>query len=304
MSCLPCPPHAAQVIAVALAISCGTFLMLSIGAAVAFGPSTDINVLNNFSTEGLEPLLGWKAALVCSWVVRGGYLVCILATLLLYMHPLRSCLAQMLWPTPVGVGCTAAATATVLEREPGTVTAAEQLQHQQHVDDLVLIPLQHQQQPGVSHVCIQPVEQQLAETTDTSKEPRQIWQDLEQAVYYPLTYGLLAAMVLTAVTVTNIYQVVSAVGDIASTTQAFIVPGVIAIVLIVWRRTQLKAAAATAAVLFSSDLERGSGSTGFKCRSTRTDTGSVMYAATGVFVLLLGVGLFCNGLFERLDTFL
>jgi hypothetical protein len=280
--------------------------MLSIGAAVAFGPSTDVNVLNNFSTEGLEPLLGLHAALICSWVVRGGYLICILATLLLYMHPLRSCLAQMLWPTPVGVGGTAAATApataAVLGHEPGTVTAPQQLQHQQQVDDPLLLP--HQQQPGVSHTCMQSGEQQLAETTDTFTEPRQIWQDLEQAVYYPLTYGLLAAMVLTAVTVTNIYQVVSAVGDIASTTQAFIVPGVIAIVLIVWKRTQLKAAAATAAVLFSSDLEQGSGGTGFKFSCPRIDTGSVMYAATGAVVLLLGVALFCNGLFERLDTFL
>jgi len=37
-------------------------------------------------------------ARLLSWVIRGGYLLSLLASVLLYMHPLRACLAEMVWP--------------------------------------------------------------------------------------------------------------------------------------------------------------------------------------------------------------
>jgi hypothetical protein len=45
------------------------------------------------------------------------------------------------------------------------------------------------------------------------------WQQQEQRWYYLLTYGLLAGMVLVAVAASNIWEVLSAVGDLASTIQ-------------------------------------------------------------------------------------
>lgn len=298
---------APQVVAVALGISGSIFLVLSVGAAVAFGPSTDINALNNFSTAGLEPFLGWRAALLFSWVVRGGYLLCILATLLLFMHPLRSCLAQMLWPTPRACSSSSGSSSALATAvQPGGQEPVGAAGQQQQPAELTDPLLQQQQQPCGPRGCS---EQQVDEVSDTSTEaaaaaPRQLWQDLEQAVYYPLTYGLLAAMVLTAVAVTNLFQAVSAVGDIASTTQAFIVPGAIAVMMTARQQAHLKAAAATAAAVFLNDVEQGPGGSGFNVPSARVSTGSVMYAAAGAAVLTLGVALFCNGLLERLDTLL
>jgi hypothetical protein len=271
-----------QVVAAALSIACAIFLLLSVGATIAFGPSTDVNVLSNFSIEGLEPLLGWYTAAVLSWAVRGGYLVCILATLLLYMHPLRSCLAQMLWPEPDRPSSHTAG--------PDIATASSDNEQQQS-----------QQQPQQSP---------HPESSSVMAPERRLWQDLEQAVYYPLTYGLLAGIVLAAVAVTNIYQAVSFVGDIASTVQAFIVPGVLAIALVVQQRGQIRAAAAAAAAAFMPvDVERG-GPAGVSTDSpapsfkVSVPVGSVLYAAAGAFVLVLGLALFSNGVYERVDDWL
>lgn len=337
-----------QVVGLALSISGGNFLLLSVGAAVAFGPATDVNVLNNFSIEGLQPLLGWQLSVVVSWVVRGGYLLCILATLLLYMHPLRGCLAQMMWPEPdrphaafEEEAVQGHDTAAVSDTEPGpfcstsgnttTASAAGGGNYQDH--GAVMLPgaadqslpaasssaqlhQQHQQHPKLEHKGIagqQRQEQRQAEAGPSSSGPR-LWQVLEQATYYPLTYGLLAAMVLVAVLVRNIYQAVSAVGDIASTTQAFIVPGAIAIALVVQARAQLRAAvaAAAAALLSHQDDIEASGSTvgadpgadlpgGCGRLMGGVSVGSVLYAAAGATVLMLGLGCFGNGVYERIN---
>lgn len=335
-----------QVVGLALSISGSNFLLLSVGAAVAFGPAIDINVLNNFSIEGLQPLLGCQLSVVVSWVVRGGYLLCILATLLLYMHPLRGCLAQMLWPEPDRPHATSEAgavqghgtaihTAAVSNTEPGvlcsssgstaTASAAGSGSHPGAVVLPGVAPRSlpaasssaqpHQQHPKLEHegIAEQQQEQQQAEAGPSPSGP-QLWQVLEQATYYPLTYGLLAAMVLVAVLVRNIYQAVSAVGDIASTTQAFIVPGAIAIALVVQARAQLRAAvtAAAAALLSHQDDIEATGSTigadpaaelpgGRGWVMGGVSAGSVLYAAAGATVLLLGLGLFGNGVYERIS---
>lgn len=137
-----------------------------------------------------------------------------------------------------------------------------------------------------------------------SSHDRHMWQDLEQTTYYPLTYGLLAAMVLAAVAVTNIFQAVSAVGNIASTMQAFIVPGIIALALTVQLRDRLKAAAAIAAAVLAGDVERGLGRPDGKPVTLAASWGSVLYAGAGGFVLVLGVALFSNGVYERVSSFL
>jgi hypothetical protein len=289
-----------QVVAVALTISCVVFIMLAFGTGFAFGPGTDVNVLNNFSIEGLEPLWGWHAAVAFSWVVRGGYLLCILATLLLYMHPLRSCLAQILWPQPESsmreLPDTALPATVVQAAAAGAAAAAatESSSQQCPLGTVATAEGQQPQQQLAAHAG-----PQVSYTSGLSD--RHLWQDLEQALYFPLTYGLLSAMVLAAVVVVNIYQAVSAVGDIASTMQAFIVPGVIALVLVVRAREQQKAAAAAIA----DDVEVGGlGSAGPTLTAAAPmSMGSVMYAAAGCVVLLLGAALFSNGVYERLITF-
>jgi hypothetical protein len=318
-----------QVVAVALSISCSIFLLLSVGAAAVFGPSTDVNVLNNFSTEDLEPLVGRQAAVLLSWTVRGGYLLCILATLLLYMHPLRSCLAQMLWPDPseadrqgppdpaaaTAAAVATAATAVAAAAGPQSSDAAAAGDHDYGGINWQQVgvsgrydknPLAEQQQP-----LLEPQWPEGNYITDNqtdlevSPQERRIWQDLEQAVYYPLTYGLLAAMVLAAVAVTNIFQAVSAVGDIASTMQAFIVPGLIALALTVQQREKLRAASVAAAAVFAGDLEWGLGRMpDGKPIRLFVSWDSVWYAGAGCFVLVLGLALFSNGVYERVSAFL
>lgn len=313
------PSHHVQVVAVAISMAGCIFLTLSVGAAVAFGPATDVNMLENLSIAGLEPLLGsWRLAVAVSWVVRGGYLVCILATLLLFMHPLRSCLAQMLWPEPTykpdaGVGAglqtqapveAAAVEAVAPTDVPSAVVGATSDAAAAAVDGNAAssstgaaaaqqVQQQQQQQPPLP--CQQGQQQQ------------QMWQVLEQSTYYPLTYGLLAAMVLVAVIVTNIYVALSAVGDIASTMQAFIVPGAIAVVLAERQVRSHRQAVAAARASVLQDVEQGSNDTssatlgGGSAAANRTPLGAVSYAAAGTAVMLLGVMLFGNGLYQRLS---
>eukprot|EP00879_Flechtneria_rotunda_P026543 GHRR01028310.1.p1 GENE.GHRR01028310.1~~GHRR01028310.1.p1 ORF type:complete len:468 (+),score=135.13 GHRR01028310.1:72-1475(+) len=85
------------VMAVALAMSFGVFATLAVGSCLAFGPTLQVNVLNNFSVSGLEQFVHHSLACTLSWSIRGGFLIALLANLLLYMHPLRGCLAEMIW---------------------------------------------------------------------------------------------------------------------------------------------------------------------------------------------------------------
>lgn len=205
---LTSPLCTAQVIAVALALSAGIFLVLSVGAAAAFGPDISVNVLSNFSVQGLEPLLGWRGAVALSATLQGGYFVCILATLLLYMHPLRGCLAELLWPdAPCEFD-------TQDRRQQQPVAAAGSSSGAAAAAAASIQPQDKQQHAGPA-----------AGPGGGGSSSSSTWRQLEQANYYALTYGLLAAMVLVAVSVSNIYEAVSAVGDLAGTVQAFVIPG-------------------------------------------------------------------------------
>jgi len=122
------------VLAVALAVAAVVFSVLCVGSALAFGPnlevggggvgevgwfehplcshpltihpsvrpsihpSIQINVLSNLSIEAMTPLLGSRTATAASLAVQFGYCVSLMASLLLYMHPLRTALAEVIWP--------------------------------------------------------------------------------------------------------------------------------------------------------------------------------------------------------------
>jgi hypothetical protein len=105
----------------------------------------------------------------CPLYVIAGYLLSLLASLLLYMHPLRGCLAEMLWPddserttrhlaTPAtSAAATGVAGATLAETSSSafaeTGTQQQQQQQQQHdhnpIDDSrVLLAFDSMDQPA------------------------------------------------------------------------------------------------------------------------------------------------------------
>ncbi|WIA40039.1 hypothetical protein OEZ86_013460 [Tetradesmus obliquus] len=310
-----------RVIGLALGVSFGVYWTLSVGAAAAFGEDVEVNVLNNLSVSGLQPLVGPALARLLSWGIRGGYLLSLLASLLLYMHPLRGCLAEMLWPDDALVASTshlnaaaaaaansAAGSAQVANSSSGTyaeLPGPQQQQQQQQqadhnpIDDSrVLLSFDSMDQPAfgswapgflfrrssrsgeaASTAAAAPgwfsrlsAASGASSSSGAAATPANLsgagaaaaagtdsnaaaavrwplrWQQQEQRWYYVLTYGLLAGMVVVAVAASNIWEVLSAVGDLASTIQAFVVPGLIALVLAVPSRAAAAAAAeATAA---------------------------------------------------------
>lgn len=247
-----------MVIAVALALSASVFTALAAGAALAFGPTLEVNVLNNFSEEDLAPLVGPAIAAALSWVIRGGYLVSVLGSLLLFMYPLRSTLADMLWgselepvvsaPNAAAGACPAADSACC---SSGSVTDSSM---HSSVDAAMVLAsgdfadVAGSDAAGATAVAMAAKapevdgQQEAQAQADTELQHAQVSQPvallphsrrLEQRWYYPLTYSLLLAMVLVAILVPSIWSMLSAVGDLASTTQAFMIPGFIAIVLAV-----------------------------------------------------------------------
>ncbi|WIA19762.1 hypothetical protein OEZ85_005676 [Tetradesmus obliquus] len=323
-----------RVIGLALGVSFGVYWTLSVGAAAAFGEDVEVNVLNNLSVSGLQPLVGPALARLLSWGIRGGYLLSLLASLLLYMHPLRGCLAEMLWPEDALVAFTshlntaaaaaansAAGSAQVANSSSGTyavLPGPQQQQQQQQADhnpiddSRVLLSFDSMDQPAfgswapgflfrrssrsgeaASTAAAAPgwfsrlsAASGASSSSGAAATPANLsgagaaaaagtasnaaaavrgplrWQQQEQRWYYVLTYGLLAGMVVVAVAASNIWEVLSAVGDLASTIQAFVVPGLIALVL--------------AELLLR----------------------AVHYVG-GSFVIALGLALFANGIYQR-----
>jgi hypothetical protein len=73
--------------------------------------------------------------------------------------------------------------------------------------------------PGVSAAGIAAAAAAAAVDASAGQQVLPRWQQQEQRWYYVLTYGLLTGMVMVAVAASNIWEVLSAVGDLASTIQ-------------------------------------------------------------------------------------
>eukprot|EP00882_Tetradesmus_deserticola_P009078 GHRQ01009577.1.p4 GENE.GHRQ01009577.1~~GHRQ01009577.1.p4 ORF type:complete len:133 (+),score=81.44 GHRQ01009577.1:773-1171(+) len=96
-----------------------------------------------------------------------------------------------------------------------------------------------------------------------------------EARHYPLlTYGILASTLATAVLVPDIWAALSIVGDLASTMQAFVVPGLIGLALVAGKH------------LATTDVEGSA-------------KGSGLQRVMALLVLGLGVALFGNGILQR-----
>jgi hypothetical protein len=238
------------VVAIALSISASVFVALSVGSSLAFGiDQLETNVLNNFSAEDLAPFVGHVGGEVLSWVIRGGYLVSVLGSLLLYMYPLRSCIAEVVWgagyplaisednPPRMCDSCDDHDVAAASSYHSNATVEAFRVRSSsiESVDATVMLSV------GSSGSWIGEVTEDAAtahgvdsmasmqQQQQQSDQPR--WQHLEQRWYYTLTYGLLVAMVLVAALVPSIWSALSLIGDLACTTQAFMLPGAIALVL-------------------------------------------------------------------------
>lgn len=338
------------VVAAALALVACIFLMLSVGGALAFGPDLDINALKNFTQAGMAPFVGGGLARILSWAIRGGYLIALLANLLLYMHPLRSYTAEILWP------------------EYTSQTAVSDLgQHQQGISSSTAAnPVDPYQQAadtstGVACICCQGSAasaggvkssadglvvfesgvdagsagaiadadgQHLSPAADVSKPPavpEQLmrWQRNEQRWYYPMTYGLLVLLTLLATCVPDIWLALSAIGDLATTVQAFVIPGLIALALAAAHRRQQQQHIACRRVIVrnaetpraeynitlqghtpvgneaSTESAQRSASAWSKLGLTMESVDIAVYSVGGWFVLLLGSALFVNGVWQR-----
>jgi hypothetical protein len=92
------------VLAAALAVAAAVFTTLCVGAAAAFGPALQVNVLSNLSIDAMAPLLGARGAAAASLAVQVGYCISLMASLLLYFHPLRTALAEIIWQRPASGG--------------------------------------------------------------------------------------------------------------------------------------------------------------------------------------------------------
>lgn len=379
------PGRMCGVAAAALAIVACIFLMLSFGAALAFGPELDINALSNFTEEGMAPFVGLELARVLSWVIRGGYLVALLANLLLYMHPLRAYIAEIMWPEKVGstagneqqqtlmAGCSSSGVAPVsnvpvqqaatdgtkhsrcfpAQAQPGEVaeTAAFESAAGSYnsTDGLAIVgdfegnaievvdaadskpaAVLHRSgmgiaMPGDVQTAVNGCVNEVIVTTPLPAKVLLRWQKNEQRWYYPLTYGLLVALIMMAILVPNIWQALSAIGDLASTVQAFVIPGLIATVLAAdsrqrWQQhvdlidlvvdrdgdvPQMRDVTLQNGLLIGSQRFAGPELPLRQYRQWRwcLNGGDVqwgLYSAMGWLVVVLGVALFANGIWQRM----
>eukprot|EP00878_Enallax_costatus_P023796 GHUV01025344.1.p1 GENE.GHUV01025344.1~~GHUV01025344.1.p1 ORF type:complete len:609 (+),score=133.44 GHUV01025344.1:956-2782(+) len=386
------PRRMCGVAASALALVACIFLMLSYGGALAFGPELDINALKNFTEDGMAPFVGLELARVLSWAIRGGYLIALLANLLLYMHPLRAYIAEILWPDSInrtadssqqqgqqGTGCSSTGV-TALPTGPGEQATTGGMVHSKcmplaaqsgvaactsasesatgSTDGLAVVgdceellietsdavdtkPIAGEQAigdiaglPGALEAAAssQSVSAASASTNEPMK-PLLRWQKNEQRWYYPLTYGLLFMLTMLATLVPNIWQALSAIGDLASTMQAFVIPGLIAAVLAADSRLQRRQHVTVdrfdqndqevdqdgGALHRSGDpvqeallhghhsvvgpvvpMEKHVNSeSSFKLRDA-ADVGWVLYGIMGWSVVVLGSALFANGIWQRI----
>lgn len=100
----------------ALGVALAVYQVLAVGACLAFGGDLQANVLTNFNVRAMAPLLGsTTAAAAAAVAVQGGYAVTVTASFVLFVHPLRTSLAELIWDwrgdAAPGDGCVALAEA-------------------------------------------------------------------------------------------------------------------------------------------------------------------------------------------------
>ena len=324
------PARMKGVLLLALLFAAGCFLTMSVGTGLAFGSDLDANVLNNLFVEGMEGLIGHSAAVTATLVVRGGYLLSLLGSVLLYMFPLRTCTAELVCRIAMTVSPSRSSSLVLAAAVPGAEAEALPAAEAAEVQAAATAPaaaaadkdmlasvrngVEQSRKTGTEGELLlagnaaahsQQLEMRVEEgaagarplgaAATTEESEREGFQattvDFEQRWFYSLTYGLLLSATAVAIGVPNIWTALSAIGDCATTVEAFIVPGVIALAI-----GKGKGLGGSTEVQESSRMYgSGHGRVG-----KRTGLGRSLYSGCAVMVIFLGVALFVNGVVMRI----
>ncbi|KAI8473728.1 MAG: hypothetical protein J3K34DRAFT_518668 [Monoraphidium minutum] len=183
----------------ALGLALALYLAFSVGACLAFGPGLTANALSSFSADALGPLLGGpRAGRAAAAGLQASYLLIVLSSLVLFVHPLRTAVAEMIWD---GRGARGAGGG-------GEGGGGDPLHGQLHGDGGRHDSGGAWRAGGSGYVAA-----------------------MEARHYLALTYSLLAAATLAAIAVPDVWQVLSVIGNGAASVEAFVVPGLIALAL-------------------------------------------------------------------------
>ena len=317
------PTRMKAVVGVSLAVAAATYVVLALGSVLAFGEVVDGNVLNNMFAESMAPLIGKPAAELATGIVRGGYLISLLGSALLYMYPLRTCLSEVICSSSSSSAPSSSSKKEEEEQhsflakaESSSISSklASASSGASSTDIAVVIVQEGTYATSAAAVTAADATLSLnaamgapadpsktTEAIDSSemefaKEPTPpaaaaeghaaaavaveatAAQAFEARHFLLLTYSLLTAGVLVAALVPNIWVALSVIGDCASTLEAFIVPGLVALALL--------------------RLDKGSGNV--LRAAGRCDLAKrVGIRCVAVLVIGLGVILFANGLLQE-----
>lgn len=213
------PTRMKSVIAIALSAAAVMFLTLCVGACLAFGEGLHVNVLENLYIEALTPFVGETCGKVVSFGVRGGYILSLLGSLLLYMYPLRSCLAEMVWSKTNLQQGLQNGSMTEPAADNMLYSAAQDSGHDSAISGMFVVD---NASPTLERNDAIPA----GINTDS-----QYVKKMEMSYFYPLTYGSLLLVLMCAAVVPNIWTALSMIGNVAANVEAFIVPGLIALAL-------------------------------------------------------------------------
>jgi hypothetical protein len=212
------PARMTGAVTAALAVSAGLYLTLALGAALTFGPATQSDVLVNFSVDAMAPLLGGRAvAVAAALLVQGGYAICVMGAFALFIHPLRSSVAELL-AGGGGGGEAAGADEDHVTGDP----ASAALPHL-HGSALDAAEAGYDRATALSEagtdgsVAIDDVTAADALRARSYGCSRAV--ALEAQYYHLITYGLLALCTAVAVLTPSIWQALATIGNVASSVQ-------------------------------------------------------------------------------------
>jgi hypothetical protein len=194
------PARMVAACAAALSASLTIYLVLAIGAGLAFGAATRSDVLLNFSVAAMSRLLGGRAAAVAASVaVQASYAVTVMSSFALFVHPLRTAIAELLFDRSTGSSGGGQGALTAEE-------AVEEGRQQAAVVTAVAAGAASTSSGDTEAVALLGVDKALDKAAaggsdDATGSSSDRVKAMEARHYVKLTYGILAVVTLTAVCV-------------------------------------------------------------------------------------------------------
>lgn len=72
------------------------YIVMALSCVLTFGADVDADVLTNMNADGLSPLVGPVAAVLIAYVVRLLFLLSLVGSYAMAMHPLRHCVLEVI----------------------------------------------------------------------------------------------------------------------------------------------------------------------------------------------------------------